>query len=345
MAGKRGQTPPRAALMPDSRAIDAERQVQDSFRKIQLFQLLILGAAVLFFGRWLSRMPDRTELGPRIARIAFHPVRLDPSGFAPLQLAGAWTLTSSDPRLGGVSALAIESNDLILLTDAGVVIRFAKPAGGTAQAWIREVPGGPRNPRSKSHRDSESLLRDPSARGWWVGFENFNQLWLYDRQFDRALGRIDFGRKRWPWNTGLEALASVGDALLLLPEAGDQVVEVRGSSQQAFPIENPASRISDAARLPSGELWVVNRHLTALGFANSIALLQPTRRGFRYDERIRLGVGLLDNVEALAAERLPDGRTRLWLMTDDNFQRPLRTLLIALDWPRRPVRSSSRSRA
>lgn len=331
--------------MPDSRAIDAEREVQETFRKSQLFQLLILGAAVLLFGRWVGRLPDRTELGPRVASIAFHRLRLDPSGFAPLQLVGAWTLTSTDPRLGGVSALAIDGNDLIGLTDAGAVIRFEKPAGGTAQAWIDELPDGPRNPRFKSHRDSESLLRDPLGRGWWVGFENFNQLWLYDGDFGRAVGRIDFGRRRWPWNTGLEALSSDGGALLLLTEAGDQVVEVRGSSERTFPIENPAGRISDAARLPSGQLWVVNRHLTALGFANWIALLQPTRTGFRYGQRIRLGVGLLDNVEALAAERLPDGGTRLWLMTDDNFQRPLRTLLIALDWPRRPVPSSSRSRA
>ena len=46
---------------------------------------------------------------------------------------------------------------------------------------------------------------------------------------------------------------------------------------------------------------------------------------------MNLNVSPLDNAEAMAAERLPDGRTRLWIMTDDNFTRPFRTLLIALD--------------
>jgi hypothetical protein len=323
--------------MPDSPAIDAERGVQVSFRKSAFFQLVILALVVLLFGRWVSQLPDRAELGPRIAQVRFEPVSFDPSGFAPLRLAGAWTLMSSDPRLGGVSALAVENGDLVAVTDSGTVIRFAKPRAGSGRAFVRELPGGPGDPRFKSRRDSEALLRDPFGRGWWIAFENRNQLWLFDRQFNRALGRIHFGRKRWPRNRGIEGLANEGGALLLFPEKGNRVLEVRGSSERKFRIENPAGRISDAAHLPTGELLVVNRHLTALGFANSLAVLERTETGFRYRERIRLGVSPLDNVEALTSERLADGRIRLWLMTDDNFQHPLRTLLIALDWPvRRP---------
>jgi hypothetical protein len=292
--------------------------------------------AVLLFGRWASTLPDRTELGPRAAVVRFDSATLDSRGFSPLALAGAWSLTSSDPRLGGVSALAVEGDSLIALTDSGVIVRFAKPGGGSVKALIRELPGGPEGARFKSRRDSEALLRDSAGRGWWVAFENRNQVWLYDQAFGRALGRIDFGKKRWPRNRGIEGLASEEDALLLYPERGDQVVEVRGSSEQAIPIANPAGRISDAARLPSGELVVVNRHVTAAGFVNSIGLMERTRTGFRYRDRIPLSVSPLDNVEALAPERLPDGRIRLWLMTDDNFQRPMRTLLIALDWPIRP---------
>ena len=35
----------------------------------------------------------------------------------------------------------------------------------------------------------------------------------------------------------------------------------------------------------------------------------------------------------VAVERRTGGGLRLWLMTDDNFQSPFRTLLIALDGP------------
>lgn len=333
--------------MPDMRAIDAERPVQRLFMKIPFFQLLMLGTTVLLFSQWVSALPDRTELGPRAAPVRLESVGLDAGGFSPLVLVGAWSLTSRDPRLGGVSALALEGDTLIALTDSGAIVRFAKPRGGSVEALIRELPDGPEDPRFKSRRDSEALVRDPSGRGWWAAFENRNQLWLYDEGFGHALGRIDFGKGRWPRNRGIEGLASAGDALLLFPERGNTVVEVGGSSERTIPIENPAGRISDAARLPTGELLVVNRHLTALGFANSVAVLERTRSGFRYRDRIPLGVSALDNVEALAPERLADGRIRLWLMTDDNFQRPLRTLLIALDWPRRPPapRPSWKSRA
>lgn len=308
--------------------------MQVPFRKIELFQLLMLATAVLLFGRWVVALPDRTELGPRVAEVRFNAAALSPSAFAPMRLAGAWKMTSDDPRFGGVSALAVDGNDLVALTDSGVAVRFGKPAGATAEALIRELPDGPGGLRFKSQRDSEALLRDP--RGWWVAFENRNQLWLYDRSFRRALGRIDFGPQRWPRNRALEALSTEGASLVLLPERGREVVEVHGSTERTFAIENAGGWISDAARLPSGELLVVNRHPTPLGFSNSIATLERTPSGYRYSGRMRLGVSPLDNVEALAPERLPDGTVRLWLMTDDNFQRPMRTLLIALDWPKRP---------
>jgi hypothetical protein len=48
-------------------------------------------------------------------------------------------------------------------------------------------------------------------------------------------------------------------------------------------------------------------------------------------ELLRLALGPTDNVEGLTAEPLAGGRTRLWLMTDNDFSSQRRTLLIALD--------------
>ena len=42
-------------------------------------------------------------------------------------------------------------------------------------------------------------------------------------------------------------------------------------------------------------------------------------------------VGRLDNVEGLSAELMPDGSTRLWMVTDNNLQQRRPTLLIAVD--------------
>jgi hypothetical protein len=319
--------------MPDSPTMIAERRVQPPFRKTQLLQLLMLAALTLFAGSWLDRLPDRAELGKRGAILQLEPVKLEPNAFAPLRVAGSWRVTGEDQRVGGVSALAVDRGELLALTDSGAVLRFAKPrAGAAARAMIDELPGGPGDPRFKSKRDSEALARDPAGRGWWAAFENENELWLYDEQLGRPLRRIELGSRRWPVNLGIEAAVPAGGALLLLPERGDTVVELRTTSARTLAIANPAGRISDAVRLPSGELLVLNRRLTPLGFVNSLAVLQRHSSGYRFAERIGLRLGRLDNAEAIAAERMPDGRTRLWLMTDDNFQRPLRTLLVALDW-------------
>lgn len=284
---------------------------------------------------WLFRLPNREELGQRVSSVDFAPVALSPADFAPLRLAGAWALSSTDPRFGGISALAVDGEALVALTDSGVVIRFSRPSSGLKPARIGELPGGPGNPAFKHNRDAEALLRDPRGRGWWVAFENRNQLWLYDPAFGRALVRIDFGRSSWRRNTGIEGMAARGEGLLLFPEAGNTFVRLSSGRALTHPIERSVGRIAEAARLPGGGLAVIHRRWTLFGFANAISLLKPAAGGsLRVARSFRLRGLRLDNVEALAAERLASGETRLWLMTDDNLQRPLRTLLIALDVPR-----------
>ena len=325
--------------MPDSPLPDAERGVQPLLRKTTLLQLLILAAAIPLFHYWAIRLPDREEVGARTSKIVYTPVSLAPEGFAPLRLVGAWKMASEDPRWGGISALAVDGAELLTITDSGVLARFPKPPTARATARIRELPGGPGDPRFKRNRDAEALLRNPAGRGWWVAFENRNELWLYDDRFSRPLSRIAFGRERWPLNKGIEALAQAGTEILAFPEQGRTAVRFRGSSAQSVPIDFPRGRISDAAQLPDGRLWVVHRNLTPVGFRNSLAELEPAANGYRIGGVMPLGVSPLDNVEAVTAERLPDGSTRLWLMTDDNLQRPMRTLLLALDVPPKRPRS------
>ncbi|HZB69004.1 MAG TPA: esterase-like activity of phytase family protein [Sphingomicrobium sp.] len=310
--------------------MNAERAVQPKFRNRQLAAALGLLAAIALFGAWLARFPNRQELGWRAARIHFEPVPLAAAGFAPLQLAGAWRLTSTDPRFGGVSSLAIDGAQLVALTDAGALIRF-RP--GRSIARIGELPDGPGSGSFKRNRDSEALVRDSGGRGWWVAFENRHRLWLFDPSLGRALQRIDLGRRGWRANRGIEGLASDGDALLLLHEDGGHLLRVTGTRARSLPIAGARGRISDAAAIAPGRYLAVERRVTPLGFRNALVALEKSGPGYRFGHRVALPLGPLDNVEAIAVERRAGGRLRLWLMTNDNFQRPLRTLLIALDWP------------
>lgn len=311
--------------------------VQGRFSKSLLFQAFGLVALIFAAHIALRDAPDREELGARLSGLHFAPAKLAAADFAPFRLAGAWRLTGDDPRLGGVSALALERARFIAVTDSGVVLRFARPAGarGRARLWSDELPGGPGNPRLKLNRDSEALALDPLGRGWWVGFENRNQLWLYDRGFAGVLARVELGKARWPRNLGIEGMVATPRGILAFPEAGDAILLWDGRSAVSLPLERPFGRIADAVRLPGGGVAVVHRRLTPRGFRNAITLLDPLPGGgFTTGRSFPLRAGALDNIEAIAAERLADGRTRLWLMTDDNYQRPLRTLLIALDVPR-----------
>lgn len=309
--------------------------MQTRFSRSLVFQALALVALIAAARLALERWPDREELGPRRSAVRFVPVDWTAAAVAPLRLAGAWEMTGDDPRFGGVSALALDGDRFVALTDSGVVLRFPRPSAAPARLTASELPAGPGRAGFKRNRDSEALVADPLGRGWWVAFENRNQLWLYDPGFARPLRRVDFGKRRWPHNQGVEGLGAVPTGILLFPEAGDGILLWTGRGAVTLPLQRPLGKISEAARLPGGRLAVLHRQVTPLGFTAAVTLLDPLPGGgFRTARSFSLRGAGIDNVEAMAAERLANGQTRLWLMTDDNFQRPLRTLLVAVDVPK-----------
>jgi hypothetical protein len=273
-------------------------------------------------------MSDRGERPDARAEIIFTPARIADNAAAPLRIAGAWRLTSSEPRMGGVSALAVDRGDLVALTDSGVVIRFAKPAHPRQIAEFRDLPAGPGAARSKAGRDSEALAGDVAGKGWWVAFENRHSAWLFDRDFKEVKQRIALGQLGWNENKGAEGVLSTPGELLLFPESGDEIVRAgpNGALERVL-LDNSYGRLADAAVLPDGRIVVVARNYSPAGFSARLLLLE----GKRLVPLADLRLGRLDNPEALAAERLPGGITRLWIMTDNDYRRRVPTLLIALD--------------
>lgn len=296
------------------------------------FCCLLLLVGIPWIGTQMERFPNREELGERTSTVHFRPVRLSGADLAPLSLVGAWDVTSPDPRVGGISALAVDGSWLLALTDSGAIVRFARPGSGLREASIFELPDGPASGRRKSHRDSEALLRDPAGRGWLVTFESRHQLWLYDHSFDTALARSSLRRLRLPSNAGIEGVAADGGALLLFPESGGAAVEIAQSGVSQLRLTGSTARISDAAALPDGSILILERQPTFRGFRNALAWLEKDGGGYRVVRRVALPLGPFDNAEALAVEPLPGG-LRLWVMTDDGFLGPLRTLLLALHVP------------
>lgn len=319
--------------MSDSPAMGAEREVQPRFRFLNVVTAMLLGVSVLLAADRISRVPKRVELGARTVPIRYRPVALDPAGFAPLTFVGAWELSAPDPRFGGISALAVAGGGLLAVSDSGVVMTFPRPGAGEPSVRLDEIGSGPGDPGLKRNRDVESLLRDPSGRGWWVGFENRNRLWLFDHALEHVLAGLKIGRG-WPM-AGFEAVAERGGKLLLVPESGGRLLAVTPDGTGEAWESIPAGPISDAVAAPDGTLLLIERRSGVGGFDNHLVQLRRDAGRYRRVRSIPLGVSWRDNLEGLAIEPRPRGAIRLWLIADDGLQWPMRTLLVALDWPAR----------
>ena len=322
-------------LMRRLRLNEAERGRQSPFSLgASLGSPLIVGLVLLCASLW-HYGPDRTPLPARAGTIHFQPVAVDAARVAPLRLAGAWRMTADDARFGGLSALAIDDGQLLALADTGVLARFAMPSAGSSDTRvdIAELPAGPGSPLVKKDRDSEALVADPYGRGWWVAFEWHNQLWTYDRAFAHGQRAVDFGERHWPHNLGIEAMLVDRGRLTLLPERGNEVVVASEGRAVSAALDDGGSRISDMARLPTGETVVLMRDIGLTGFRNQLGLLKNSVTGWQVVQRIGIDVGATANLEGLAVQQRASGGVRLWLVTDDNFQPPQTTVLIALDLP------------
>jgi hypothetical protein len=289
-----------------------ERRLQRRFSKAFIISSLALAVPVLALTMWNKRQPSRWPAPERVVDGRAVPVAVG-TGMR------AWELSAADSRFGGLSALAVEGSELIALTDSGVVVRFSPPgAGQKLRIALRDLPDGPGSHFRKSGRDSESLLADRNGRGWWVGFENRHSLWFFSRDFGRVLSKHPL-KVKWRANRGGEALVQGRAGVMVLPEGGGPAA---GGDMIA------PRWVSDASRLGDGRLIMLIRRPTLLGFENQLWIARGAGRPAR---RIALDLGMLDNMEGLAAAPLPNGGTRLWIVSDNNFRPWMRTLLVALD--------------
>ena len=276
--------------------------MQPIFRKFHLFNYLGLPALILLAAFWLRTHRPPLDLTPDLGNHGWVQAALDPIADPRVRLVGAWRLEPADPRVGGISGLALDRGRLLALTDGGMLAWLSLPPNpGTFS--IRPLPAVSGNPRTKIGRDSEALVHDGRG-GWWVAFEQRHQLIRYDEDFRSALQRIDIADPGFRHNRGIEALNIEGSQIRWFAES---------------------SGVSDAARLPDGRRLLLKRGWGLTGAHASIAGLG------RPD--IRLPVGPFDNAEGLAAQALPGGATRLWVVTDNDFRPWRKSLLIAIDLP------------
>ena len=273
------------------------------FRKTGLFSSLVLAAAIVAAEAWHRSHRRPLDLSPARVAVRYEPVAIGTIA-GPARLVGAWRVRASDGRFGGVSGLAIDRGQLLALSDAGMLLWLDRPGMAHPAVTIRALPAVPGPANRKIGRDSEALLRDPAGRGWWVAFEQFHSVVLYDSAFERLLKRIPIFNSAFTDNHGIEALAANHGRVRWLAES---------------------TEASDAALLPDGTTILLKRRIGLTGVSSWLE---------RDGKRLALPLHWSDNPEALTAEPLPNGGIRLWIMTDNDLRAWRRTLLVAIDLPR-----------
>jgi hypothetical protein len=293
--------------------------------------------------------PQGPTLGEGTANVYSAPILLNENDPAQRQvgaltfLAG-WSLTSDDRRFGGISAMAVEGDQVTAISDSGILLSFFIPGAGPGRVDILPLPAGPGSAALKEDRDTEAMF--VSGGKAWLALENRNEVWRYVRPGWRAEARIaPAAMRRWPSNRGAESLHRLADGRFLViseslepdwtstallfpgdPTEGGTPAEFRFRPTRGY-------RITDAAQLPDGRLLLLQRDVSLLGgVAAKLAVVDlaalDSGRPVEGREVAHFASPLtVDNMEALSITREGE-QTIVWLASDDNYFPLQRTLLM-----------------
>jgi hypothetical protein len=266
-----------------------------------------------------------------------------------LSFKGGWSLVGNASAFGGISSLRIEGNDVVGLTDAGGLIAFRiGQFGHVSDAHIFPMPAACGTGGDKGDRDSESLTHDPETGHWWIGLEGRNAICRTNNDFTADEIRVQpRAMADWPATGGPETLLRLADGRFIAiaeraPNEGPvrpMLVFDRDPTDPAAVITRlgyrPADGFSptDAAELPDGRIVILERSFSLLTlFTARLAVIDP--EALVSGDTIQ-GAELAafappatpENFEGVAVTT-EDGRTIIWIVSDNNFASWQRTLLM-----------------
>ena len=239
----------------------------------------------------------------------------------------------------------VAGRDVLTLSDGGITSRFTLPREARRiPIVLRDLPGF--TGRRKFDRDSEAMT--VHAGRLWVSFERANAVNRFDvgRWQAESSARPDAMRE-WPLNSGSEAMLRLADGRFLifsegrkLPSGATQVLlfdgdpAAPGTKTMTLGYRAPEGfRITDAAQLPDGRLMILNRRISILdGIQAKLVIVDApmlTAGEVLAGRELAHFVPPVttDNYEALSVAQ-EEGRTILWIGSDDNFMGFQRTLLM-----------------
>ena len=267
---------------------------------------------------------------------------------------GAVVVDGLHAELGGISAIDVsgDGGQLLALSDTGRWFDLSlayDPAGSLTGAALTDhgtlvgVDGDRLAGKSRADAEAVARLADGS---YVVAFERFHRLRRYDgvAPLARTPEAIEMPAAvaERPANRGIEAITALPDGnLLLLAEEAGAGPNPRGQAwvgqEGAWTARDyiPADGFSPvgAATLPDGDVVVVERRLSFFsGFTTRlvrVAGADLTGESPIATTEIALIQAPLfsENFEAIAARQDREGRTFLYLASDDNRTAALRTVI------------------
>jgi hypothetical protein len=261
-----------------------------------------------------------------------------------VRLTSNLTWKSDAPWFGGFSGMEVSGNgaQVTLLTDKGTLVEAQMVREGDVLTElkvrridrVRHIDG---RPVRHQFADAEGIAIGPDGKTY-LSFENAQRVVQLDPKTQittRLPDHPDF--KRMARNKQLEALAIHPNGTLYT------LAEWMPEHRKSFPLyafSNGRWRVPHQIprRGPfmmvgadfddNGILYLLERALSPLGFRSRIRRFDLRAPDLGETEVMVSGPGRFDNLEALSVWRDPEGKTRLTLISDDNFLSIQRTQIV-----------------
>ncbi len=274
-----------------------------------------------------------------------------------LAYRGGIELRSRNPMFVGISGIEVLEDGRVVaisdeadwiearvtLDDRGYLTGFTD----VRAAFMRDEHG--RVLATKAVADSEGLTQMADGR-FAVSFERTNLIRIYDLNRDGPFGAAQMGPRLdevayLPANSSFEALATMDNSLLTAAEGGDETLtpmwlapldaRTPVSPRFSYPLSDGFS-LTGMDRLPSGDFVALERfYAPVIGpRARITRFAAPSGDGGVVQPEVLALLEPpfpLDNFEGISAVRMPDGATRIYIVSDNNKSAQQRTLLIAFD--------------
>lgn len=297
----------------------------------------------------LPREP--VQAGPAItiqaAPLEFDPKDPEKKSLGAFTWAGGVQLTSNETsRLHGLSDIKVWPNGRILvvgdegdLLEAHLVLDYAGRLTGLKDARLTPVigeDGQPAASHGKADSDAEGIAEFPNGDRL-ISLEEHDRILFYPHTGGPPR-RAPMPDVTFVPNAGMEALATYpkagADAYVVGIEATGETFICRLS---AACTKDRTVELKDGYELSAVEVLSGGRMAYLLRAFDPLrgvrVILRIVGANGQVEDQLELARPYtIDNFEGLAAAPSPSGGLRFYLISDDNFSKSQRTLLVAFDW-------------